>query len=238
MRPVVILAGGRGSRLAGVVADRPKALADIAGRPFLEWQFEYLAMQGIGHVVLSLGHLAQHIVDRYGERHGRLRISYAIEPAPLGTGGAIRLAFRMAGIESAFVLNGDTFMPLPLDSLAGDDGDEMVIALREVPDASRYGSVRCDGDRIVAFGEKTAGGRGLVNAGAYRIDRRLFDRWALPEAFSLEHDILGEHAREIRPRSVVVDAPFIDIGTPESYVAAQSRIPALLEGFRRHAARR
>lgn len=225
MTSAIVLAGGRATRLAGVVDDRPKALADIAGRPFLDWQFDYLAGQGVERVVLALGHLAQPVIDRYRGRYGALRIDHVIEPAPLGTGGAIRFAFAEAGLDAAYVLNGDSLAPFALALLDGDD--EFSLAIREVDDASRYGSVRCEGDRIVAFGEKAAAGRGWINAGVYRIRRRALDRWPLPPSFSLERDLLAAHAAEMRPRAVRVSAPFIDIGTPESLRDAAQVIPAM-----------
>ena len=231
MTSAIVLAGGRATRLAGIVDDLPKALADIAGRPFLDWQLDYLAGQGIARVVLALGHLAGPIIDRYRGRYGALRIDHVIEPAPLGTGGAIRFAFDEARIDGAYVLNGDSLTPIALSSLDGDD--DFSLAIREVDDASRFGSVRCEGDRVVAFGEKQAAGRGWINAGVYRIRRRVLDRWPLPPSFSLERDLLAAHAAELRPRAVRVSAPFIDIGTPESLRAGAGVIPAMFAIARR-----
>lgn len=224
---VVVLAGGKGTRLAGAIGETPKALAEIAGRPFLDWLFAYLEGQPVGRIVLSVGYLADQIVSRYGTRFGRMPIVYARETSPLGTGGAIRHAMATARCTTAYVLNGDTLLPIPLGMLQGTDDEDLVVAVRNMPDASRYGRVRCEGDHIAAFAEKSASGAGLVNAGTYWVHRRLFARAALPQAFSFEHDLLQPLAGQLRARAVVAEAPFIDIGTPASLVDAQVIVPAL-----------
>src|SRR5215467_3650035 len=88
----VILAGGMGTRLRSVVADRPKVLAPVAGRPFLTYLLDQIAGAGIGSVVLSTGHLAEQFADVIGDRYRDMPIVYAHEEQPLGTGGAIRFA--------------------------------------------------------------------------------------------------------------------------------------------------
>lgn len=231
MSDAVILAGGRATRLAGVVDDRPKALADIAGRPFLDWQLDYLAGQGVDRAILALGHLAAPIIDRYGNGYGPLRVDCVVEPMPLGTGGAIRHALTVAGSDVAYVLNGDSLAPVALSAL--DSDDDLVLAIREVDDVARYGTVVCAGDRVVVFGEKQAVGRGWINAGIYRIRRRVFDRLQLPPAFSLEHDLLASHAGALGVRAVRVEVPFIDIGTPSSLRAGSEVIPAMFAKARR-----
>jgi D-glycero-alpha-D-manno-heptose 1-phosphate guanylyltransferase len=228
----IVLAGGLGTRLAGVVAARPKALAEIAGRPFLDWQLDYLTTQPIERVVLAVGHLADAIVERYGGRFGRLALDYAREREPLGTGGAIRNAMSRLTGDGAYVLNGDTIAAVPLRDLRGEPDEDIVVAIREVGDASAFGSVVCERDRIVRFGEKRRAGPGFVNVGVYWIARRLFSRWKLPARFSLETDVLEAHAASLMPRAVVVDVPFIDIGTPDGYARAQTEIPRMLAGLR------
>ncbi len=226
-RDAVILAGGLGTRLAGVLADVPKALAPVAGRPFLDWQLEYLQMQPVDRVVLCVGHLAAQIVARYGERFGRLEIRYAREETPLGTGGAIRRAMTEQGLATAFVMNGDTLLPVALQDVAGRAGDDVVIAAREVDDVARYGVLTLVGERVTGFAEKARTGPGCVNAGVYWLRRDVFERWALPAAFSFEHELLAAHVAGLHVRAVVVRAPFIDIGTPDALAAAQLQIPAL-----------
>ncbi|MEP7206516.1 MAG: sugar phosphate nucleotidyltransferase [Casimicrobiaceae bacterium] len=235
-RDVVVLAGGLGTRLAGVLGARPKALAEVAGRPFLDWLFEYLTREPVDRVIVSIGHLGDQLVARYGSRFEQLPIVYVREDRPLGTGGAILHAIRTVDCAAVFVLNGDTLLPVALGSLQGSQDDELVIAVREVGDASRYGTVRCHEGRVVSFHEKQAHGPGLVNAGSYWVRRSMLERiatpalpaLALPEAFSFERDVLQAYGSHVAARAVVVNAPFIDIGTPEALAEAQLSIPALM----------
>ena len=134
--PVVILAGGLGTRLRSVLADRPKGLAAIGSQRFLEIQIELLRNQGERHFVLCVGHMAESIEQHLGNgRRFGVRIAYSTEGSQrLGTGGALRLARRFFA-PRALVLNGDTFFDLdysglvqfhegsvPGDRLLGDAG--------------------------------------------------------------------------------------------------------------------
>ena len=88
----LILVGGFGTRLRSVVDDRPKALADVGGRPFLAWQLDLLAGQGVREAVLCTHHMSEMIEAVFpAGPFGSLSIQYSREPAPLGTGGALRL---------------------------------------------------------------------------------------------------------------------------------------------------
>src|SRR5215210_9346159 len=88
----VILAGGLGTRLRSAVADRPKVMAEIHGRPFLAYLLDQLFAAGVGRVVLCTGYMGEQVSSFFGESYGPLRLTYSRESAPLGTGGALRLA--------------------------------------------------------------------------------------------------------------------------------------------------
>src|SRR5690349_10465939 len=85
-----ILAGGLGTRLRAVVADRPKVLAPVLDRPYGAYLLDRLAGAGIPGVVLLTGHLAEQVQREFGHRHRGMRLVYSSEPVPLGTGGALR----------------------------------------------------------------------------------------------------------------------------------------------------
>ena len=88
-----ILAGGLGTRLRPVLADRPKVLAEINGRPFLACLLDQLANAGCRSVILCTGYLGEQIYSAFGESYGSLlRLGYSREERPLGTAGALRLA--------------------------------------------------------------------------------------------------------------------------------------------------
>src|SRR6185369_7620333 len=95
----VVLAGGKGTRLRSVVADRPKVLAPVSGRPFLTYLLDQIRDVGIRRVVLSTGYLAEQFASVIGDRYRNCEIDYAQEDAPLGTGGAIRFAGQVADAE-------------------------------------------------------------------------------------------------------------------------------------------
>lgn len=223
----IILAGGAGTRLRPVIGDLPKAMAPIGGRPFLELLLEQLERQGLSRIVLSLGYRREVIRDHFGPRFGRLQIGYAEEVEPLGTGGAIVRALERVSGEHAFVLNGDTLLELDYPAmwrhhLEGAREDvRLTLALREVPDASRYGTAELSGDRITRFRPRGPARPALVNAGVYAVSRRLFDGCRLPAAFSFERDFLEPRAGRIRPRAFFVRGSFVDIGVPEGYRRAR-----------------
>jgi NDP-sugar pyrophosphorylase family protein len=219
-----ILAGGLGTRLAACVADRPKALAMVGGRPFVTYLLDQLAGAGVGRAVLCTGHLGEQVEALLGPRWGGLELGYSREPEPLGTGGALLLALETLRSQTVLALNGDSFAEADLAELVAAhraSGAAATLLLTEVEDAGRYGRVERDaGGRISAFREKSAGGRGWVNAGVYALERELLERVPAGRKLSLERDILpgwvplGLRGHETRGR-------FIDNGTPESYAAAQ-----------------
>lgn len=228
----MILAGGLGTRLAPVVADRAKPVALVGGRPFLEHVLEQVARCGeVDEVVLCVGHRSETVREALGAGHGRLPIRYSRESRPLGTGGALRLAAsrgRMRG--PALAMNGDSFLGVSLDRLLAFHRETRALAtlaLARVPDATRYGAAMLEGDRVVAFREKGHAGPAWVNAGIYVLSQRALDRLrAAPAAFSFEQGALAPWCAEREVRGLRSRARFVDIGTPEDY----RRSAALLGG--------
>ena len=224
----IVLAGGLGTRLRARVADLPKAMAPIGGRPFLEYLLDRLDAAGFRSVVLATGHLSERIEAHFGLRYRGLALSYSRESRPLGTGGAVLQALRAMPDHPTLVLNGDTWLDLDLGAFlrwcdVQPAADAMV--LRPLLDVARFGSVVLEGDRVVAFGEKARTGPGLVNAGIYRLRRATFDAFEPPAVFSIENDFFHRHARALRMRGFVTNGNFIDIGVPEDYDRAQREIP-------------
>jgi D-glycero-alpha-D-manno-heptose 1-phosphate guanylyltransferase len=226
---VIVLAGGFGTRLREVVADVPKPMAPVAGRPFLDHLLHRLALQGASRVILSVGHMAHLIEDRYGAGFAGLDITCVREDHPLGTGGGIREALAAAGTQWVLVLNGDTWLDMPYgDFLAQVEQAHVPMGMvtRWVDDAARYGRCIVEGHHVVVFGEKSGTGPGLINAGVYALRRDLFKPFELPESFSFETDFVAKHLSELRPFAYRSDGYFIDIGVPEDYRRAQAELPA------------
>lgn len=227
---VAVLAGGLGTRLLPVVSDRPKALAEIHGRPFLAYLLDRLANAGSSRVVLCTGHLGEQIEKAFGKRYRKLQISYSRETRPLGTGGALRLALPYLLSDPVLVMNGDSFCATDLSSFWDwhcRHGSQATMLLVEVPNTKRYGSVKINADGAVTeFVEKKHDGPGLINAGVYLLSRQLIDSIAEGTVVSLEHDIFpalmshGLYGYQERGR-------FLDIGTPEDFAAAEEFFAAI-----------
>lgn len=226
MIPAVILAGGFGTRLASVVRDRPKPMADVAGRPFLEHLLDRLQQQGVRRAVLATGHMSEIISGHFGHRYRDIDIQYSHEDEPLGTGGAARQAFAAAGLERALLLNGDTYCTVDLNSLCArhEQADaDITLTLISIDDASRYGAVKVDAHgHVIEFLEKSETRTpGLINAGVYVVERRAFD--LVPaQHFSFERELLAAHTPQAGFAGHACSASFIDIGVPEDYRRAQT----------------
>lgn len=219
----IVLAGGFGTRLRQVVADVPKPMAPIAGRPFLEILLGSLARKGFARVVLSLGFMAEKISGHFGPRFAGLDITYVVEDAPLGTGGAARLAATACTQDHVFVLNGDTYLDLEVDLLERQWQAKRhpIVVGREVPDTTRYGRLVVDGDRITSFAEKGIAGPGLINAGCYVLTTDALAQFPLGQPFSIETDYLVSEVSHATVEVFVTEGVFIDIGIPEDYARAQ-----------------
>ena len=224
MREAVILAGGFGTRLRSAVPDLPKAMAPVAGKPFLEILLAHLEKKGIRHVILSVGYLAEIIESHFGDSFASLHIRYAYEDEPLGTGGALRFAMRQCREDVVLALNGDTFLDVDLEQAGQDWRHHRAPILFGVQsdDTARYGSLLTDGRRVTGFLEKGRKGPGIINAGSYLFPVTLFDGQNLPASFSLEQDFLAREISRRAFRLFPIDEPFIDIGVPEDYLLAQT----------------
>lgn len=230
----IILAGGFGTRLRPAISDLPKSMAGINGRPFLGYLFDRLIQHGFEHVILSVGYMHEQISDHFGNAYRNLQISYAIEEKPLGTGGGIKLALEQAKSEEVLVLNGDTLFMLDLEGFNDfhlNHKSAFSLALRQVGDTGRYGSVRLDENaRIAGFLEKqSSGGPGFINAGVYLISKKYFSELTLPEVFSLEKDFLEKEYMNSHFYGFACSGYFIDIGIPEDYIRAQTEFLELFQ---------
>ena len=227
MPDAIVLAGGRGTRLRSVVADRPKPLAEVAGRPFLYWLLRMLAGYGVRRVVLSAGHLADQIED-FATAAQRdfpvLELQVARERKPLGTGGALRFALDRVRGPGVLLLNGDSFCAADLGALLRFSDERRAAAalvLTRVDDTSRFGAVELGlHEEIVGFREKSgASGAGLINAGVYWIRTEIASEIPSKRMVSLERDLFPRWVGRAL-YGFESGGPFVDIGTPESYAAS------------------
>jgi D-glycero-alpha-D-manno-heptose 1-phosphate guanylyltransferase len=222
----VLLVGGMGTRLRAVVPSAPKPLAAVGDRPFLELLIRQLRFQGVRHLVMSTGYLADQIEKQFGDgRELDVAIEYSREPRALGTAGAVKFAQSyLRGAADFLVMNGDSFMEVDFGQLLRFHRahDAVVsLAVRRVENAQRYGTVRVDaGNRVRGFAEKAGvEAPGLVNAGVYVFNRAVVD--CIPNGpASLEKDVFPS-LLERGVYALEEQGMFIDIGTPEDYARAQ-----------------
>jgi len=223
----ILLVGGMGTRLQSVLPSTPKPLAPVGTMPFLELLVLQLRSQGIRRMVMCTGHLADQIEDELGDGHKwDVAIAYSKETTPLGTAGALKLAERyLHPVSDLLVMNGDSFLELDFRQFIRfhrEHGGLASMAVRRVPDAARYGTVKVDAhNRVVEFIEKS-GARvpGLVNGGVYMFKRTVMEQ--IPDGpASLEKEVFP---RLLEPGVYALEqhGMFIDIGTPEDYARAQT----------------
>jgi D-glycero-alpha-D-manno-heptose 1-phosphate guanylyltransferase len=220
----IILAGGFGTRLASVLADCPKALAPVCGEPFLVLLLRRLSREGFRRVIVSTGHLGAQIEAELGARSDSLEVVISHESEPLGTGGAARIAMRLARENEVFVMNGDTWIDLNYETMLAAHckrRSKATLAVVAAPDATRYGALEIENDAIVRFGEKSASGPGFISAGNYLLNRDIFDSFRLPARFSIEKEFFEAYLAELKPAVFRTEGKFIDIGVPEDLARAQ-----------------
>ncbi len=180
----VVLAGGYGKRLRPLTDTIPKPLVEVAGKPIIEWQVEWLKSHGITSFVFLVGYLKEKVIEYFDSRMGELGIEaeYSYESVPLGTGGALKNAQKLlSGEKSFFMLNGDNITNIEISKMKLD-GSIASIAL--VPLRSTYGITHLEGDRISRFDEKPILPEYWMNSGIYLMTNEIFRH--LPESGNME----------------------------------------------------
>jgi mannose-1-phosphate guanylyltransferase len=225
----IILVGGEGTRLRPLTYETPKQMLPLVGVPMIESVFTTLAEHGISDAVLSLGYLPDRFIEAYPSGvFAGVNITYAVEPEPLDTAGAIRFAARFADIDDTFlVLNGDVLTDLDITTLVAfhrNHGAQATIALHEVEDPSRFGVVPTTPDgRVIAFVEKPPRGESstnLINAGTYVLEPSVLDCIAPSIRVSIERDTFPSLAADGTLFAMPDHAYWLDTGTPEAFLQA------------------
>ena len=228
IRRAMVLAAGRGRRLAPRTDTLPKPLLPIAGRPLLEHILEFLRTGGIEDVVVNLHHLG-HLIEQHvgdGARFG-LRVRYSWEDPILDTGGGIKRAEPLLGGEPFVVMNGDSLLELPLRDVVSFHearGGVATVALRADERARDYGAVELDAqDRVRRISGRPAGTVGepmreLMFPGLQILDPQVFGWMEADRAFGI--------MRITYPRLIEADLPvfgfvtaarWLNIDTPDAY---------------------
>jgi len=224
-----ILAGGMGTRLREVVADVPKPLAPVMGRPFLFYLLDLLALRGARSATLCCGYKADTVQSIIGKSWLGMPVKFSVETELLGTGGALGLARQHLRSERVLVMNGDSFVLPDFAAFRREaEKSEACLALVELPNAGRFGLVDCDiAGRIKAFREKEGTPTmGLVNAGAYFLTQKVMESIAAGRV-SLEKQVFPAWVQDGLINGFKTKSPFLDIGVPDSYDAAADFIRGL-----------
>jgi NDP-sugar pyrophosphorylase family protein len=195
----VILAGGFGKRLRPLTDQKPKPMIEVLSVPIIEWQIKWLKKYGVNEFVVCVGYMKEQIIDHIGSgnRLG-VKVGYAVEEEPLGTGGALKNAESLvAGQSGFFMINGDILTELDPNKL--HDGNSQTLAL--VPLRSPYGVVELDGDsKVLGFVEKPTIQDKWINAGVYYFTQEVFQH--LPDNGNIEVTALPALAKQGRLKAI------------------------------------
>lgn len=211
-------------RLRPFISDRPKALAEIQGKPLLEILLNQLRTQGLTEVIISVGHLKDQI-KRYLEEKGEYHVVLSEEEKPLGTGGALKRALEFARNDTVLAMNGDTLFNFDLGDFLHFHHAKNSLFSVAVTDRIRDdgGCVSTDrAGRISLFGGASPSPR-YMNAGVYAMKREIIHHLPQADAFSLEQDFFPIFLAKEKCFAFPVSGEILDIGTPERYREAQER---------------
>lgn len=238
----IVLVGGLGTRLREVITDIPKPMAPVKGVPFLDILLERLLRHSvIERVVLAVGYKREIVQDYFGDRAYNRKVLYAIEKAPLGTGGSIRNALAHTRSREVLVINGDTLFDVDIGAMIESHRKseaDLTLALKPMREFSRYGTVCIESAdqkeasaslqaaQVIGFQEKQYQAEALINGGVYLLNQTLFDglEKRLPHRFSFETDFLEVYLQRLNICSFISTGYFIDIGIPEDYHRAQQEL--------------
>jgi mannose-1-phosphate guanylyltransferase len=225
----IILVGGKGTRLRPLTYETPKQMLPLVGVPMIECVLESLARHGVTDAILSLGYLPDRFTEAYPTNViSGVKVTYAVEPEPLDTAGAIRFAAIDAGLDETFlVVNGDVLTDLDITRLLAfhrEHGAQATIALHPVEDPSRFGVVPTSPEgRVIAFVEKPPRDEAptnLINAGTYIFEPTVLDHIAPACRVSVERSTFPELAAAGTLFAMADDAYWLDTGTPQTYLQA------------------
>ncbi|MDI6752561.1 MAG: nucleotidyltransferase family protein [bacterium] len=217
---VVILTGGQGTRLREIISDRPKTMAEINQRPFLDILIGNVSSYGFRRFILCTCHMADVIKDYYAGKNLQCEILFSNEETPLGTGGAVKNAEDFIQTSPCLVINGDSFCSVNLLQFFDfhlRKGALLSMVVAEAENTKDYGVISLDdSQKIIQFKEKGGEEKAYINAGIYLFEKDIFSLIPPETKYSLEYDLF--------PRLVdkefygyITQERLIDIGTAQRY---------------------
>jgi D-glycero-alpha-D-manno-heptose 1-phosphate guanylyltransferase len=220
----LILAGGLGTRLQAIVNDRPKPMALIRGQPFLEILLSSLCKKGFKRIIISVGFMADYIINYFGNSFLDMELIYSRENIPLGTGGAIKESLKKSLADHIYIFNGDTYIDLEvqaLENLWQINNRPLMVGVRVI-NTLRYGRIESSEGIITSFVEKGLEGEGIINAGVYVVPRNILNGSTIKFPFSFEKDFLQKDIKRIPYGLFISKGYFIDIGDENDYLKIQN----------------
>lgn len=178
---VIILAGGKGSRMESI---RPKPLVELKNKPILAYQLDnFFRYEIVGKIILSLGFKAGDIIEFIQQKYAQAPVEFSIEKETLGTGGAIKLGLQKASSDYVLILNCDDLTDLDLKQLSEIKENTICVANPRLP----FGLVK-DNNGYAAFEEKPLLSDMWVSCGWVVLSRQqMLD--IIPDKSSLEYDV-------------------------------------------------
>ncbi len=225
---VAILAGGLGTRLHPVTLSLPKPMVTINGRPFLEYQLEWVRRFGLDRVLLLTGYRAEAIEHHFEDgRRWNLDIRYSVEPTPMGTAGALKLA--EASLDDEFLLlNGDTYLPIDYRRMVDSFDSTTAKALMAVyanPDRIAPNNVEVsEDDKVVRYDKNRSSGLNGVDAGAYVLSKHILASIPSGRPSALEREVFPVMAEAGELKAYRISERYYDIGTFERLTLAEQVI--------------
>ena len=210
--PLLILAGGQGTRLRALEPHRPKPMIMVDGQPFLYWLMAHYVKLGHRDFILSTGYMAEVIEQHpWSKDFPTAQFRFCRETTPLGTGGAVKAAFDQFDLAAAWVVNGDTLLPQPLPVVSAQI-EALYSVLEETELFDAKPNLHAQGQRITDEGP---GGR-YFDAGATFLKKKALDRYEGSVPCSL-HQLLKQAIHAGQVGYAILPGTCYDIGTPERY---------------------
>ena len=221
----VVMAGGRGSRLAPLTEDTPKPMLRIGDRPVLEIIIRQLREAGITQVKVTTHHKPEKIAEYFGDgREFGVQLSYVEEDRPLGTVGGLGLLDVPQ--DTTLVINGDILTQVDFRAMLvyhREHQADLTVAVRQYDVKVPYGVIECDGPTVRGVSEKPVFGF-FVNAGIYLLEPSVYRLIPTGQRFDMP-ELIQRLLQEGRP---VVSFPvreyWLDVGQPEDYEQAQEAV--------------
>jgi len=231
----LILCGGLGRRLRNVVNNRQKCMAEVNGRPFLDFLIGYLESYKIKRIILCLGFKSKTVRSYYEKRRADGEILFSEESLPLGTAGAIKNAKMLIKSNPFLVLNGDSICRVNLDSFLAFHKEKraaatigLVKSIRKKNTAD-FGLVQLNKEqKVKKFSEKTNREGNFISCGIYLFEKELLNLIPKKSYYSLEYDLFPQLKN--RFYGYIADDILIDIGTPCRYKEAQNYLRGSIDG--------